>query len=38
MNRLDDATTGTLAPGQVEALLEILGEIRENAEKNSPPE
>ena len=38
MNRLDDATTGTLPPDQVEALLEILGEIRVNAEKNSPPE
>ena len=38
MNRFDDATTGTLAPEQVEALLEILGEIRVNAEKNSPTE
>lgn len=38
MNRLDDATTGTLPLDQVEALLEILGEIRENAEKNSPTE
>jgi DNA-binding MarR family transcriptional regulator len=38
MNRLDDATTGTIPPEQVEALLEILGEIRENVEKNSPSE
>ena len=38
MNRLDDTTTGTLLPEQVEALLKILGEIRENAEKNSPTE
>ncbi|MFL6245805.1 MAG: MarR family winged helix-turn-helix transcriptional regulator [Thermoanaerobaculia bacterium] len=38
MNRLDDATTGTLPPEQVEALLEILGEIRENAQKHSPAE
>ena len=34
MNRLDDATTGTIPSEKVEALLEILGEIRENAEKN----
>jgi DNA-binding MarR family transcriptional regulator len=38
MNRFDDATTGTLPSEQVEALLEILGEIRENAEKNTPTE
>ncbi len=38
MNRFDDATTGTLPPERVEALLEILGEIRVNAEKNSPTE
>jgi MarR family transcriptional regulator, organic hydroperoxide resistance regulator len=38
MNRLDDATTGNLPSERVEALLEILGEIRENAEKNSPLE
>jgi len=36
MNRLDDATTGTIPLERVEALLEILGEIRENAEKNDP--
>ncbi len=38
LNRLDDQTTGTLAAEQVEALLQILADIRENAEKNSPPE
>lgn len=38
MNRLDDSTTGTLPPDDVERLLEILGEIRVNAEKNTPPE
>lgn len=38
MNRLDDATTGTLPPEQVELLLEILGEIRIQAEKSMPPE
>jgi DNA-binding MarR family transcriptional regulator len=36
MNRLDDATTGNIPLERVEALLEILGEIRENAEKNNP--
>ncbi len=38
MNRLDDATTGTLPTERVAILLEILGEIRELAEKNSPRE
>ena len=38
MNQLDDQTTGTLPLEQVEALLEILGEIRVNAEKNSASE
>jgi DNA-binding MarR family transcriptional regulator len=38
MNTLDDQTTGTLAPEQVETLLRILGDIRENAEKHSPPD
>lgn len=38
MNGLDDQTTGTLPIEQVEALLEILGEIRENAEKNRTTE
>jgi DNA-binding MarR family transcriptional regulator len=38
MNRFDDATTGTLSPERVEALLDILGEIRVNAEKNNPME
>jgi DNA-binding MarR family transcriptional regulator len=36
MNKLDDATTGTLAPEHVDTLLQVLAEIRESAEKNSP--
>jgi DNA-binding MarR family transcriptional regulator len=30
MNQLDDKTTGTLSPDQIESLLEALGEIREH--------
>jgi DNA-binding MarR family transcriptional regulator len=30
MNQLDEKTTGTLSPDQVESLLEALGEIREH--------
>lgn len=38
LNRLDDQIAGTLSREQVEAFIEILGAIRENAEKNSPTE
>jgi DNA-binding MarR family transcriptional regulator len=36
MNKLDDQTTGNFAPEQVEALLRMLGEIRESIDQNSP--
>lgn len=38
MNRLDDQITGTLAPEQIDALLDALGEIRESVEKNTKQE
>ena len=38
IDRLDDATTGTLPQERVETLLEILTEIRELAEKTTPSE
>ena len=38
VNRLDDSIAGTLPTERLEILLEILGEIRELAEKFSPTE
>ena len=38
VNVLDDRTTGNIPPDKVDMLLEILSEIRERAEKNTPPE
>jgi DNA-binding MarR family transcriptional regulator len=38
MNRLDDATTGTVPPEHVDLLLTVLGEIREVLENATVPE
>lgn len=38
MNRLDDQVTAALPPEHVDALLEALGEIRENLEKHTTQE
>jgi MarR family transcriptional regulator, 2-MHQ and catechol-resistance regulon repressor len=35
MDHLDDQVTGKLGPGQIDALLDALGEIRESLERNS---
>jgi hypothetical protein len=38
MNRFDDQIGGALAPGQIDALLEALGAIREGVEKSGRQE
>lgn len=38
VNELDDQTAGKIPPEKIDLLLEMLSQIRENAEKNAPPE